>query len=266
MFDLIVPGVYEPGDSLLHRLQARTKLLLVVWIVGSLFVAAQNEGHFTPYLAALLLVSAGIGLSRMGLSHLWRRTRLMIFLSLITAIPTLLFTEGEMVATLGPLVITAEGIWITVGVLSIFLLVFTLALLLTATTTPVALVEGLTLLLKPLRLLRLPVDAFALMALLALRFIPTLLEEAELLVKAQTARGASFTTGTLYERTQSLVTLVVPLFQGSLRRAAELASALDSRGYSLDGRQTPLHETTFRLQDYVVLALVVLVMTAALLV
>ena len=264
MFEQITPGVYEPGTSVLHHLQARTKLLGVGIIVVALFVAAQRVWHFAPYLAALALVCVGLAVSGSSIRLVWRRMRLLLVLSLLSAIPTLLLTEGQPVAMLGPLVVTVEGIWVAVDVLSIFLLVYVLALLLTTTTTPVALVEGLTILLGPLRRLHLPVDAFALMALLALRFIPTLLEEATLLVKAQTARGASFTTGSLRERGQSLVALVVPLFHATLRRAADLASALESRGYALDGEQTPLHETRLRLVDYAALTLIVVVMIGAL--
>jgi energy-coupling factor transport system permease protein len=124
----------------------------------------------------------------------------------------------------------------------------------------------LTLLLAPLRRLRLPVNDFALMALLALRFIPTLLEEVEQLVKAQMARGADLSHGTIRERLQSLTALFVPLMQGTLRRATELATALEARGYQVEGRQTPLHEKALGVVDYVVLGVVVLGMVGALLV
>jgi len=134
------------------------------------------------------------------------------------------------------------------------------------TTTPVALIEGLTVLLAPLRRLRLPIDEFALMALLALRFIPTLTEEVELLIKAQTARGADFAHGTLRERAQSLTALFVPLLQGALRRAADLATALEARGYTVEGRQTLLHEGRLAARDYVTFTAVVLVTIGALLI
>jgi energy-coupling factor transport system permease protein len=168
--------------------------------------------------------------------------------------------------TLGPLVITEGSLRLGVRLYIVFLSLYTLALLLTMTTTPVALIEGLTVLLAPLRRLRLPVDEFALMALLALRFIPTLTEEAELLIKAQTARGADFSHGTLRERAQSLAALFVPLLQGALRRAADLAAALDARGYTVEGRQTLLHEGRLAARDYVTFAVVVLVTVGALLI
>src|SRR5260370_20600895 len=121
------------------------------------------------------------------------------------------------------------------------------------TTSPVALIEGLTMLMTPLRWLRLPVDDFALMTLLALRFIPTLLEEIEQLAKAQAARGSSLGAGPIRERVQSVLALFVPFLRNTLRRASELATALDARGYQVDGHQTRLHEKSLAFVDYVVL-------------
>jgi energy-coupling factor transport system permease protein len=118
------------------------------------------------------------------------------------------------------------------------------------TTSPVALIEGLTMLLTPLRWLRLPVDDFALMTLLALRFVPTLVEEIYQLFIAQSARGASFSAGTPRERLQSLMALFIPFLRNTLRRASELSIALDARGYQVDGRQTRLHEKKWQLLDY----------------
>jgi energy-coupling factor transport system permease protein len=146
----------------------------------------------------------------------------------------------------------------------VFLSLYALALLLTMTTTPVGLIEGLTLLLGPLRRLALPVDAFALMALLALRFIPALADEIELLIKAQLARGADFSRGRLHERANSLASLLVPIYQGALRRAAELADALDARGYQAEQAPTILHERPLARLDYYTLALVIGVTLAAL--
>jgi energy-coupling factor transport system permease protein len=166
----------------------------------------------------------------------------------------------------GPLIVTEQGVWLGLQLVTVFLSLYALALLLTMTTTPVALIEGLTLLLGPLRRLRLPVDEFALMTLLALRFIPTLTDEVELLIKAQTARGADFTHCSLQERAQSLSTLFVPLLQGTLRRAADLATALDARGYTVDGTQTLLHETALAPADYLVLGVLALATVGALLV
>ena len=157
---------------------------------------------------------------------------------------------------LGPFVITDTGTWSLLSLFTVFLALYAFSLLLTMTTTPIALIEGMTLLMTPLRWLKLPVDDFALMALIALRFIPTLFEELGQLFNAQASRGADYTHGTLRERAQSLLALFVPLLQGVLRRAADLATALEARGYEVEGRQTFLHETSLQVIDYGVLVVV----------
>jgi energy-coupling factor transport system permease protein len=265
MLQQIALGVYYPGDSLLHRLQARTKLLVLGGLSVALTIANQREWHFAPYIVAVALVCVGVWASGIAPSAIWRRMRLLVLLSLVGGIVLLPFGVDQPLFTLGPLVITYESVWLLMSVFTVLLVLYALALLLTMTTTPVGLIEGLTLLLAPLRRLRLPVDAFALMALLALRFIPTLVEETEQLIKAQTARGADFRQGTPRERLQALSMLLVPLIQGAWRRAAELATALESRGYALEARPTLLHETPLGAVDYWVLVVIVLVMAGSLL-
>jgi energy-coupling factor transport system permease protein len=332
MFKNVSLGVYYPGDSLLHRLQARTKLLAFFWIMVCLGVANQREWHFAPYIGVIALLLLAVALSGIALRYLWQHLWLLLLLSLISAILTALFpgSPGQPVYTfgpfpfylvaqgalliyavllvvglillvvpvprfqgmrqhrrarrlrvllllsvpialvflwliphsafsVGPLIIGRDGIWLAMSVYTVLLVLYTFALLLTMTTTPIALIEGISLLLAPLRWLRLPVDDFALMLLLALRFIPTFVEEVELLMKAQMARGAEFTHGALRERVQSLAALFVPLLRGALRRAAELATALEARGYEVEGRQTMLYETSLGLMDYAVCSVVLLV-------
>jgi energy-coupling factor transport system permease protein len=340
MLQNISLGIYFPGNSLLHRLQARTKLLVLVWFVVCLTIANQHEWHFAPYGVVAILLFLAIALSGISPRQFWQRIWLLTLLAIIGAIPTILIPDNlsNPVATfgpfnfsfaqvfaivflyaillalyiltallrmptirkvrkqrwfrlsgiglllitttllsdlwlvhitskavlLGPIVFTRDGIWLLMSFFTVFLLLYSFSMLLTMTTTPVALIEGLTMLLTPLRWLRLPVDDFALMALLALRFVPTLIEEVEQLVKAQTSRGADLSHGTIRERLQTLASLLVPLMQGTLRRASELATALEARGYQVQGRQTPLHEKSLALVDYVVLGTVVLVSVGAL--
>lgn len=343
MLNNISLGTYYPGKSVLHRVQARTKLIAVLAIALALLIANQHIWHFAPFVVALSLMIAGILFAGVSFGEIWRRTWLLMVLTAIGVVTTintlngtddriiyalgpintsyglvqdtllmsilflctLVFTGVLPVATLrrvwrltwmrrikffivlltlaalfffwliqstpantvfvlGPLPFTQSGVWSLMSFFVEFLALFVFSLLLTMTTSPVALIEGLTMLLAPLRRLRLPVDDFALMTLIALRFIPTLLEETDQLIKAQTARGADMMSGTLRERLQSLMMLFVPLMQGSLRRATELATALEARGYEMEGRQTRLYETSFALVDYVVLVVVVGVMVGAL--
>ncbi len=338
-------GIYYPGNSLLHRLQARTKLLAMLFIVVAYYIADQRTWHFVPYIVMGVLTIGGIWISGVSFRHMWQRMWLLILLGVIGAIPTafipdnpadhpvlimgpwpvaygvlrdillsyaaafcvyfvvfllpveslrrmgrrrwfkalrfllvliavtdfaLLFLIRHMADSstfaVGPVVATQQSIWYLMDFFVIFLVLYALALLLTMTTTPVALIEGLTMLLAPLRLLKLPVDDFALMTLIALRFIPTLVEEGEQLIKAQTARGASIAHGSLRDRLASIFAMFAPFLQGALRRAADLATALDARGYEVEKGRTPLHETSLHLLDYAVLGSVVLILLISLVV
>jgi len=335
-------GTYYPGKSLLHRLQARTKLLVLFVIVISLVIAGQHEWHFVPFIVLVVLLAISVACSHISPHELWRRMWLLVLLTVIGAITVLFSLSGDgdkvlyalgplaiaygvaresilifalsililLVASyllplrhilrklwlrrmrfllfllvilagiflwvvrdnpsmqnlvVGPLPITYSGVWSLVSFTVVLLTLYAFSLLLTMTTSPVALIEGLTMLLSPLRRLKLPVDDFALMTLLALRFIPTLLEEVEQLTKAQTVRGADLTQGTLRERFQSLTMLFIPLMQGVLRRASELATALEARGYEVDGKQTRLYEQALGKIDYTVLGVVLLATIGSLL-
>lgn len=326
-------GIYYPGGSLLHRLQARTKLLISLMFVLALVVAGGTYWDFTPYLVALALVIIGIGCSGSSLAVLGRRLwflALLVGLGIVIGLPapvglpgralvvlpvlllspsvllvlalvggllvllTLLFLllpllrstrPGRWLRRMGwlPLLfllllaipvqsglvfppggamprlafeITYDDFWGYTHFVAFFLVLYPCSLLLTMTTSPVALVEGLSMLLAPLRWLHLPVDDFALMTLLALRFLPTLVEEATQLFKAQSARGANFSTGTLGARLHTLLALLVPFLRSTLRRASELATALQARGYQVQGRPTRLYETGFAGRDYLVLLIV----------
>jgi energy-coupling factor transport system permease protein len=267
MFEQFALGVYYPVESFLHRLCARTKLLALGWLI--VYVSVANQfGRAAPYAVLVALTLLVALLAGVGLGHVWRRMRLLVLLTLLGTLPAVLLleTEGAPLAAIGPLVITWAALWLGIRLIVVFLALYALALLLTMTTSPVGLIEGLTLLLGPLRRLRLPVDPFALMALLALRFIPTLADEIELLIKAQIARGADFSHGSLRERTNSIAALMVPVYQGALRRAAELADALDSRGYAIAQAPTMLHERPLAVADYLTLALVIILTLGALLV
>lgn len=335
-------GMYYPGESLLHRLQARTKLLALVWIAVWLMIANSRVWHFVPHIVAVIFFCMAVAFSGTSPRQMWRRMWLLLLLAVVGGIQNLSSREGDertfymlgplftsygivqivlligsiimavvlvlsflpslrmlqlqrwlkrlriplIFATsvalvflwlvgntspntpfaLGPIRITYAGVWILVSVFVALLVLYGFSVLLTMTTTPVALIEGMTILLSPLRRLRLPVDDFALMALLALRFIPTLLEEVEQLTKAQTSRGADVSSGTVRERLQSLAMLFIPLMQGVLRRASELATALEARGYEVEGRQTFLYEKPLAMIDYVVLGVVVVATVGAIVV
>ncbi|MBV9710239.1 MAG: energy-coupling factor transporter transmembrane protein EcfT [Ktedonobacteraceae bacterium] len=341
LFRSIPLGIYYPGNSPVHRLQSRTKLLIIAWLVVWQVLASHHEWHFAPFIVLVLLVGSSIACAGISAREIWRRTWLIVILFALGIGPVLpttdvdprkLYTLGPLIISyglarmlllilggifaflflssllpalrmfwrrgwlkflrililfaallacalfwliaskpaaqalpIGPYIITYGGTWTFMSSFLVLMALLIFALVLTMTTSPVALIEGVTLLLSPLRRLKLPVDDFALMALLALRFIPTLVDETEQLIKAQSARGADMTSGTLLERLHSLSMLFVPLMQGSLRRASDLATALEARGYEVDGKQTMLHETTFGRVDFVCVGIVVSVTVLSLL-
>ena len=260
-------GIYKAGTTPVHRLRARTKLLVLAWLAIAFFVANHRMFHFGTYASAFALLALALVLARVDLGYIWRRMRLLVILLAIGIPFSLAWTPGDTwhafgplivmlfghTIPIGPVVVTYDGIWFTFSVTAIFLLLYLGSMTLTLTTTPVALAEGVTLLLRPLRRLGLPVDEFGLMTLVALRFIPVLLQEAEQLVKAQVSRGAEFTTGSLAARVRAIGALIVPMLQGALRRAEGLSVALESRGYGVTGEATLLHEGRLRWGDWLVL-------------
>jgi energy-coupling factor transport system permease protein len=264
-------GVYISGESPIHRLRARTKLLLLIWLAGLFFVANHKVFHFGTYITAFALLALAILLGGVPLGYLWRRMRLLILLLALGVPFSLAWTPGDTwhifgpwpidVHTLwfafafpvGPIIVTYDGIWYTLSFTSIFLLLYLGSMTLTLTTTPVALAEGMVLLLRPLRRFGLPSDEFGLMTLVSLRFIPLLIQEAEQLIKSQISRGADFTTGSIPSRIRGISTLLVPMVQGALRRAENLSAALEARGYGVTGQATMLHEGRLRIWDWLAL-------------
>ena len=218
-------GIYIPGTSILHRLQARTKLFAILWFSVASVVAHQRTWHFATYGVIVGLVCTGVALCGISPRFLWRQIRLLALIIVIGVLQVLFVASAPAILTRGPLVLTYEDVWLLVSISAVLLVIYVLALLFTMTTTPIALIEGMTRLLHPLRRLRFPVDDLALMALIALRFVPTLIDEVDQLVKAQTARGADFRHGSLRDRIQSFMTLFVPLIQRVSQRAADLALA-----------------------------------------
>ena len=277
-------GVFQPGDSVVHRLRARTKLLVLIWLALAFFVANHKTFHFGTFAVGFAILITGLICAHVSFRYLWRRMRLLLVLLAIGVPFSLLWTPGRTWKTfgpailtlrnvhvdvagfhwhraliqipIGPAVITWDGLWFTFSATAIFVLLFLGSMALTLTTSPVAIAEGAMLLLRPARRLRLPVDEFGLMTLIALRFFPLLVREAEQLVKAQVSRGIDFHAGSFGTRLRAIGSLLVPLIQGALRRAAELAQALESRGYGVNSEATLLHEGRLRLADWIVLLLV----------
>lgn len=224
----ITLGQYMPGNTVIHRLDPRMKIILTIVYIAIVFCVGSPVWYVIP-LAYLLAVAKLAGLTP---KQLLKSVKPLRFLLILTFVLNLFFSSGSTVwAQWGVLRITKEG-FITALHFSMRL-VFLVAgtSVLTLTTSPVALSDGIELLLKPLKVIHFPSHELAMMMTIALRFIPTLIEEADKIMKAQMARGADFESGNLLKRAKAMIPLLVPLFVSAFRRAGELAMAMEARCY-----------------------------------
>jgi len=243
-------GQYIPRESPVHRLDPRTKLLAVaVWMV-IIFLVRDFLGYalFTLTLLALLAVA------QIPLGYVLKGLRPVLFLLVLTLALNILFSgpaEGKVLWRLGPFVATQEGLirGLFVGYRLVLLVVVTS--LLTFTTSPVDLTDGIERLLRPFRRLGVPAHELAMMMTIALRFIPTLLSETEKIIKAQMARGADFERGNILRRARAFIPVLVPLFLSAFRRAEELALAMEARCYRGGENRTRMKQLIFRSGDIV---------------
>ncbi len=248
----ITLGQYFPGDTPIHRLDPRTKLLCLILFIVALFCAR----WFVSYGLVLSALIACIVISGVSLKALTRGLRTVYIIVAFTAVMNLFFTPGTAVSTLPVLShITWEGVR-TGGFMAARIVMLIMgSFLLTYTTSPIALTGALDRLLSPLKKLRFPVHELTLMMSLALRFIPTLIEETDKIMSAQKARGADFESGNIFRRAKALVPILVPLFVSAFRRADELATAMESRCYHGGEGRTALHVLRFKGADYLALGL-----------
>ncbi|MDP2856863.1 MAG: energy-coupling factor transporter transmembrane component T [Bacillota bacterium] len=227
MFRSVIIGQYFPVRSPVHALDPRTKILITLLFVVVLFIADSPAAY--AILAASSLLAALS--SRVPLRLLLRGLKPILFILVFTMGLHLFMTKGETIFKVGPFVATREGLYqgLYTAVRLVLLLVTTS--LLTLTTSPIRLTDGLESLMRPFKRVGVPAHELAMMMTIALRFIPTLMEEAERVMKAQMARGADFESGNVFQRARSLVPLLVPLFVSAFRRADDLAMAMEARCY-----------------------------------
>ena len=228
MFKDITLGQYFPGNSVVHRLDPRTKLLLMIAYIAAVFIV-QDIWLFAFTAVYTVAVTA---LSGVPVSYLLRSIKPLRFILIFMFIINLLMTStGEVLVEWWIIRITTGGVKQAVFITIRLILLVSGTSLMTLTTTPISLTDGLERLLMPLSRFKFPAHELAMMMTIALRFIPTLLEEADKITKAQTARGADFESGSLIDRAKSMVPVLVPLFVSAFRRADELAMAMESRCY-----------------------------------
>ena len=245
----ITLGQYFPGNTLAHRLDPRTKLTVTVLYIVALFSAHSVYA----YAALILTLLVSVRVSRVGAKALLRGLKPVLFIIAFTAILNLFYAPGVELVHFWIFRITVEGVRTAVTMMARITLLIMGTFLLTYTTSPIHLTDGLESLLGPLKKLRLPVHELAMMMSIALRFIPTLIEETDKIMSAQKARGADFESGSIFQRAKALVPLLVPLFVSAFRRADELATAMECRCYHGGDGRTKLHELHYAARDYLVL-------------
>lgn len=224
----ITIGQYIPGNSPVHRLDPRLKILISIFFIIDLFIITNFKG----YLFVLIFIFASIFLAGIKFKYIFKGIKPILFLILITAIFNLFLTPGkEVLISYGKLTLYKEGFYLASFMVIRLIFLITGTSILTLTTSPIELTDGLETLLNPFKKLGLPAHELAMMMTIALRFIPTLMDETDKIMKAQMARGASFDEGNLVKRAKALIPILVPLFISSFRRADELAMAMESRCY-----------------------------------
>ncbi len=249
----ITIGQYLPGKSPLHRLDPRLKIIaLIIYIIAIFFIRT-----FTGFGVAFIFTGFLLLLAKLPLGYVIRGLKPVLFLVVFTVILHFFMTKGgEVLVRLGPLTVESAGVrlGIFMSLRLLFLVVNTS--LLTLTTSPIALTDGIEYLLKPFRRVGLPAHEIAMMMTIALRFIPTLMEESQKIMKAQMARGADFETGGVIRRARSMAPLLVPLFISAFRRADDLAVAMEARCYRGGEHRTRMKEMVVTPLDYYALAVV----------
>ena len=224
----ITLGQFFPGSSFIHRLDPRTKLIMLVVYIVALFVAVS----WISYAVIFFFLALCVVVSRIPLKNLLRGMKPLLIILILTGLLNLFLTDGKTVwLQFWVITITKEGVVRAVLMLARIMMLVSGTFLLTYTTSPIALTDGLESLLSPLKKIKLPVHELSMMMCIALRFIPTLIEETDKIMSAQKARGADFETGNILKRVKALVPILIPLFIGAFRRADELATAMECRCY-----------------------------------
>jgi energy-coupling factor transport system permease protein len=259
MISDITLGQFFPGNSVIHKLDPRTKIILATLFIVAVFSANNPVAFATLLLVTLILVC----ISRISLKVIFKSIKPIVAILIFTAVINVFMTagEGEPLLSWWIIKIYPEGIARAVlMVVRVVVLIVGTSVLLTYTTSPISLTDGIEALLSPMKKIGLPVHTFAMMMSIALRFIPTLIEETEKIMNAQKSRGADFTSGSLIQRAKALIPILIPLFVSSFKRAEELATAMECRCYRGDVNRTKLVKLQYRASDFVwLLGFVVLI-------
>lgn len=259
MLSDITIGQFFPGNSLLHRLDPRMKLLITFAYIIVIFIPKNWAG----LAVAVVFLMLGVLLSRISPKILLKSLKPVLPLLIFTALINILYVDGATVLKeFWIFKITVEGIYTAIFIAIRILCLIAISSLLTYTTSPTTLTDALERLMRPLKLIRVPVHEIAMMMTIALRFIPTLIEETDKIMSAQKARGADMESGSLFQRVRALIPVLVPLFVSSFRRAYELATAMECRCYNGGDGRTRMKQLHMAARDYVTVTVTLLMMAA----
>ncbi len=243
----ITLGQYFPGESPIHRLDPRTKLILLVVYIVALFLAK----GLAAYVLLFAVLALTIKVSTIPVKSILKGMKPLVMILVFTGILNLFFTqEGPVLVDFWIITITLGGLTRAVFMMARILMLITCTFLLTYTTSPISLTDGLESLMNPLKKIGVPVHELSMMMCIALRFIPTLIEETDKIMNAQKARGADFESGSIMDRAKALIPILVPLFISAFRRADELATAMECRCYQGGEGRTKMKLLRYTLWDF----------------
>lgn len=242
----ITIGQYIPGNSVVHRLDPRTKILVTLGYMILLFLLSNFKGYIFPVIFILIAAL----LSQISIRYMLKGIKPLIFIIMLTFVLNSFMIKGRILYQIGPFNITYEGLSQGAFMALRLILLVVGTSLLTLTTSPISLTDGIESLLSPFKAVGVPAHELAMMMTIALRFIPTLMEETDKIMKAQMARGADFESGNVINRAKNLVPLLVPLFISAFRRADDLAMAMEARCYRGGKNRTKMKELRFTIIDF----------------
>lgn len=251
----ITIGQFYPVDSYIHKLDARIKIISTLIYIFALFFVR----NFIGYIPVFIFLASVIYISKVPLKFILRGLKSIVIIILFTVVLNIFMSSGKTVLFhYGFITVTLEGIY-NAGIMALRLIFLIIgSSLLTLTTSPIELTDGIEILMKPLKRFGVPSHEIAMMMTIALRFIPTLLEETDKIMNAQTARGADFETGNLIQRAKSMVPILVPLFISAFRRADDLAMAMEARCYRGDEGRTRMKQMILVKNDYIAFSIVLI--------
>lgn len=242
-------GRFFPGDSIIHRLDPRLKLYFIFLFIISIFFI----NSFLIFIPVTILLFSIIKIAKLPVLMVLKGLKGIFYVVLATVILNLVLTPGEILFRIWFITVTVEGVKLSVFMSFRIMLLVIGTSLLTLTTSPIVLTDALEYVMKPFEKVKFPAHSVAMMMTIALRFIPTILEEMDKITKAQTARGADFETGSLMNRAKSLIPLLVPLFVNALKRADELAVAMEARCYRGGNGRTRMNVLRYDKKDYIIM-------------